>query len=250
MRAMVYCAGLGTRLAPLTFATPKPALLVRGRPLIASTLDWLAAAGVTQVFANTHHLAAVMKRVLYESLPAGVSLTVSHEPVLLGTGGGLCGARPHFGPVWAHDPLLVVNGDAFIEAEPTLVEDLVRSHAERRPLATLWLSGDPRARELANVDVDDRGAVIRIAGQGIELNTRSTAMTYLGLQVVDDRFIEWLAEHLPASGVGCVKDHGWIPALLAGKPVHGIGLGGITWDIGTPERYAAVNAVPIAAVDS
>jgi NDP-sugar pyrophosphorylase family protein len=242
MRAMVYCAGLGSRLAPLTDVTPKPALPVRGRPLIAHTLEWLGAAGISEVFANTHHLAAVMKRVLRESLPAGMSLTVSHEPVLLGTGGGLCAAKPHFGPVWPHDPLLVVNGDALIEAEPTLAADLVRSHAERRPLATLWLSSDARAQALANVDVDDRGAIVRIAGQGAESAARTTRTTYLGLQVVDDRFIEWVAEHLPSSGVGCVKDHGWIPALQAGHAIDGLDLGGITWDIGTPERYAAVNA--------
>ena len=55
-RAMVLAAGRGTRLAPLTDATPKPLLPVAGRPFLEHILDFLRAAGIREVVLNLHHL--------------------------------------------------------------------------------------------------------------------------------------------------------------------------------------------------
>ncbi|MEM9177217.1 MAG: sugar phosphate nucleotidyltransferase, partial [Myxococcota bacterium] len=56
MRAMILAAGLGTRMAPLSGLRAKPALPVRGRPVVSLLLELLAGAGVREVLVNLHHL--------------------------------------------------------------------------------------------------------------------------------------------------------------------------------------------------
>src|SRR3954469_7317208 len=91
---MILCAGLGTRLRPLTERWPKPAIPLLGAPLFRYTLAVLKRAGVTAVGINTHHLPGVMRQVAQaECDRAGVGLTVVHEPEIQGTGGGIRGLR-------------------------------------------------------------------------------------------------------------------------------------------------------------
>src|SRR5438045_3544442 len=90
MRAMVLCAGLGTRLRPLASELPKPLVPVLDRPLVGYTLAHLARAGVTEVVANAHHLPELLERgFVAEAGLHGLRATVLREPVLLGTGGGI-----------------------------------------------------------------------------------------------------------------------------------------------------------------
>ena len=89
MRGMIVAAGLGSRLSPLTEFYPKPALPIRGIPLIAHGLTYLKSQGVTEVVINTHHLAKVLERTAREWCPKDIKLFFSHEERLLGTGGGI-----------------------------------------------------------------------------------------------------------------------------------------------------------------
>src|SRR5690606_29442941 len=89
MRAMILAAGLGTRMRPLSALRPKPALPVRGLPLVAWPLAALARAGVREAIVNLHHLAGTMRAAAEAWAPPGLRLAFSEEPALLGTGGGL-----------------------------------------------------------------------------------------------------------------------------------------------------------------
>src|SRR5512145_3048846 len=91
---MVLCAGLGTRLRPLTERLPKPAVPLAGLPLVRYPLALLAAAGVRRAVVNLHHLPEAMEAAAREAAAAlGMSLAVSREPVIAGTGGALREAR-------------------------------------------------------------------------------------------------------------------------------------------------------------
>src|SRR5512142_1951390 len=77
---MILCAGLGTRLRPLTARVPKPAVPVCGVPLVRWNVALLAGAGVRRVVVNVHHLAEEMARAaIAAATEAGVSLRVSRE---------------------------------------------------------------------------------------------------------------------------------------------------------------------------
>jgi len=102
---MVLSAGLGTRLRPITNEKPKALVTVQGRTLLDRALDHLESVGVKRAVVNTHHKAEMIERHLAgRKTPA---ITISHEPVLLDTGGGIANALPHLG-----EPFFAVNSDA------------------------------------------------------------------------------------------------------------------------------------------
>src|SRR3546814_15977787 len=88
MKALIFSAGLGERMRPLTDTTPKPLLMAGGKPLIAWHLEKLAALGVREVVVNVSWLAAQFPRVLGDGARWGPRIEYSQEgPVPLETGG-------------------------------------------------------------------------------------------------------------------------------------------------------------------
>lgn len=101
---MLFAAGRGTRMAPLTDRMPKPLIPVAGRPLIDRALDLARAGGARRIVVNTHHLGGQIA----DHLAGADDITLSPEAELLETGGGLRLARPLLGP----GPVLTLNPDA------------------------------------------------------------------------------------------------------------------------------------------
>ena len=104
-KAMVFAAGLGTRMRPLTDNLPKPLLEVAGRTILERILDRLEKAGVEEAVVNTHYFADQVEAKLARRRRPKILL--SHEDDLLETGGGVAKALPLLGP----GPFYVVNGD-------------------------------------------------------------------------------------------------------------------------------------------
>lgn len=124
MKAMVFAAGHGTRLKPLTDTRPKALVEVGGVTLLEITLKRLAAAGMREVIVNTHHLGDQIRSFIASRSPESFGLwriAISHEDKLLGTGGGLKKASWFFDdtmPFIAHnvDVLSDIDLAAFITA--------------------------------------------------------------------------------------------------------------------------------------
>lgn len=109
MQAMIFAAGLGTRLKPLTDTMPKALVRVGGEPLIRRVADKLAAAGTKRIVVNVHHFAGQIKDYLAANPQEGVETLVSDETAaLLDTGGGIKKARPLF---CNDSPILIHNVD-------------------------------------------------------------------------------------------------------------------------------------------
>ena len=89
MKAMVFAAGLGTRLRPLTDDRPKALVEVAGRTMLEITLSRLRAFGIREVIVNVHHFAEMVIDYLKANNNFGMRIEVSREEVLLDTGGGL-----------------------------------------------------------------------------------------------------------------------------------------------------------------
>jgi MurNAc alpha-1-phosphate uridylyltransferase len=113
---MLLAAGRGERLRPLTDHTPKPMLLVRGKPLIVWHLERLARAGVREVVINLSWLGDSIRQALGDGARYGVRIQYSEEPAgALEVGGGIARALPLLGSA----PFLVVNGDTFTDLDFT-----------------------------------------------------------------------------------------------------------------------------------
>lgn len=106
---MIFAAGLGTRLKPLTDTMPKALVRVGGEPLIKRVIMNLAAAGVDRIVVNVHHFAGQIIDYLKDNDNFGLDIRISDETAgLLETGGGIKKAAPLFDRT---DPILIHNVD-------------------------------------------------------------------------------------------------------------------------------------------
>ena len=134
MKALIFAAGLGERMRPLTDTTPKPLLAVAGKPLIEWHLEKLAACGVREVVVNTSWLAQQFPQALGDGARWGLRIVYSYEGTTpLETGGGMLHALPLLGDA----PFLLVNGDVWTDT------DFARLPREPAGLAHLVMVDQP-----------------------------------------------------------------------------------------------------------
>lgn len=108
-QAMIFAAGLGTRLKPLTDTMPKALVRVGGQPLLWHVIQKLKAAGYERLVVNVHHFAQQIVDYLKENDNFGLDIRISDETSgLLETGGGIKKALPLFDP---SEPILIHNVD-------------------------------------------------------------------------------------------------------------------------------------------
>lgn len=107
-KAMVFAAGLGTRMRPLTDRIPKPLIKVAGKPMIDHMLDRFETAGVETAIVNVHYLADQIETHLAARDAPKIVISDEREK-LLDQGGGIGKALPLLG----HEPFFVSNTDAF-----------------------------------------------------------------------------------------------------------------------------------------
>jgi N-acetyl-alpha-D-muramate 1-phosphate uridylyltransferase len=109
MKAMIFAAGRGERMRPLTDSCPKPLLKVRGRPLITYHVLNLVRAGITEIVINHSHLGHMIEQELGDGSRYGARIAYSHEPVPLETAGGIVNALHLLG----EEPFVAVSGDIY-----------------------------------------------------------------------------------------------------------------------------------------
>src|SRR5713226_9336311 len=97
MKAMILAAGRGERMRPLSDATPKPLIEVRGKILIARLIEALARSGVREIVINHAHLGHMIEAAIGDGRQLGVAIRYSHEAEALETAGGIAKALPLLG---------------------------------------------------------------------------------------------------------------------------------------------------------
>jgi len=177
---MILAAGLGTRMAPLSEWRPKPALPVRGVPLVGYLLELLRVNGVTEVILNVHHGAEVVREAAERCCPAGIALSFSEERQLLGTGGGILRAAPF---LRESETSLVVSGDMVLDTD---LKSLIATHREREDAATLLLRADKRSKEFGPVGLDDDNSVRQI-GNDFDLGGSTSLGLFTSVRVFASR---------------------------------------------------------------
>ncbi|MGI6574017.1 MAG: nucleotidyltransferase family protein [Fermentimonas sp.] len=132
MKAMVFAAGLGTRLKPLTDSMPKALVPVAGKPLLQHTIEKLKASGFNEVIINVHHFANQIIDFMRRNDNFGIRIEFSNESEkLLDTGGGIKRASWFFND---GQPFLIHNVDILSNID---LCELMKQHRESNSAATL-----------------------------------------------------------------------------------------------------------------
>ena len=234
MEAVLLVGGQGTRLRPLTIATPKPMLPVAGVPCTTHQIARAREAGVTRVVLGTSYRAEVFSDHYGDGEALGVELVYVTEDEPLGTGGAIRNVadRLSSGP---DDPVLVFNGDILSGLD---IAGLVRHHVEHDADVTLYLTrvDDPRAYGLVPTDAD--GAVTSF----LEKPTRDEDIVTDQINAGCYVFRRSVIDEIPAGRVVSVERETFPGLLAAGRRVLGVVDDGYWLDLGTPLAFVQGSA--------
>lgn len=229
MKALIFAAGLGERMRPLTDRTPKPLLHAGGKPLIVWHLEKLAAIGVSEVVINTSWLAEQFPSVLGDGSRWGLRLAYSYEgPVPLETGGGMRRALDLLGG----EPFLAINGDIWT--------DFDFSHLPPAP------EGDAHLVMVENPVQHPQGDFV-LRDDGQLLAEGGARLTFSGIGLYRPRLLhEWRSVIGDAPGVDAQPPRFKLAPLLRAAMTEGRISGqhhcGRWTDVGTPQRLAQLDS--------
>jgi MurNAc alpha-1-phosphate uridylyltransferase len=231
MKAMIFAAGRGERMRPLTDNCPKPLLKVRGRPLIVWHILNLVRAGITEIVINHAHLGHMIEEALGDGKQLGASIAYSAEGTALETAGGIAKARH----LLDDQPFVAIAGDiycphfAFEQVKTALQDNDVwgNPHAlDKRDVAWLYLVKNPAH----NLKGDFALNSFSVANEG------EPRHTFSGIGVYRPEIFDSIQPGQSAQIAPILRQY------AARGQVGGELYRGEWTDVGTPERLAQLNA--------
>jgi MurNAc alpha-1-phosphate uridylyltransferase len=233
MKALIFAAGRGERMRPLTDATPKPLLAAGGKRLIEWHLEKLAALGIEEVVINTSWLAERFPAALGDGAQWGLRIHYSYEgPTPLETGGGMWNALPLLGDASGSDEaFLLVNGDVWTDF------DFAGLPKQPEALAHLVMVDRPPQATHGDFALEADG-VVRADGEH--------RLTYSGIGVYRPQLFDgWrdiVCEPIIVDGKPKFPLAPILRAHMAEGGIRGEHHRGRWTDVGTPQRLAALDA--------
>jgi len=226
---MILAAGTGTRLLPLTNLRPKPLFPIYTIPLVSLIITQLKGIGVKDIIINTHHLHQHISNYFRENTPADVNITLSHEPSLLGTGGGIKNVE-YF---WDDQPFIVVNGDSIHTID---LDAAYHYHLTSGNLATLVLHTYPRYH---HVEIDQEKRIVGIRGERVkEISTPTYLRAFTGIHIISPLLLREISPRCYADIITIYRN-----LIAQGMKVCGYHVENHYWrDIGTPEDYHHIHS--------
>lgn len=193
MKALVFAAGIGSRLKPFTLSHPKALAEVGGIPMLERVIVKLRDAGVDEIVVNVHHFASQIVDFLEEKNDFGITIHISDESdLLLDTGGGMLKARRWLD---GNEPFIVHNADIFTDFD---IREMVSKHIETKADATLLVATRNTSRYLF-FDSRLRGWMNLSTGEarptGFMPTESMTPYAFGGVHVVSPKIFENLANY-------------------------------------------------------
>lgn len=237
MKAMVFAAGRGERLRPLTENTPKALVPVAGRPMIEYPLLLLRHYGIREIIINVHHLGQKIEKYLGDGRKLGLKLAYSEERDLLDTGGGLFHARG----LLEGETFAVINCDVLIDLP---LEDVLHQHRRDGATATLVLREDPRADSFGPIETSPDCRIQKFLHHDspeAALAPRMNKFMFTGVQILEPTIFRYM-EGERAAKFG-ITTSTYPKMLLEGERLFGFPFAGFWQDLGTAERIREAEAM-------
>jgi NDP-sugar pyrophosphorylase family protein len=202
MKALILCAGFGTRLRPLTDFTAKPLVKVLGIPVVEYTLNLLEQSGVNEVYINRHHFPKQFEGI---KIPKNMKVTFSIEEKILGTLGGILSFEKYL----AKEDFIVINGDILFSLD---LDDLILKHKRKKNIGTMVVK--ERGTKDTPVFVDVFSNVVSIGG---DLGDVYKKYMFAGVQVLSPEFFDIVQRKEPPT---CIVRDFYIPYIRSGGHIN------------------------------
>lgn len=230
MKAMIFAAGRGERMRPLTDECPKPLLKVRGRPLILWHILNLVRAGITDIVINHAHLGHMIEEALGDGSKYGARIAYSAEGTALETAGGIAKARHLLG----EEPFVAIAADIYCpHFDYEQVKDVLKDNdmwgnphpLDKRDVAWLYLVKNPPHHPKGDFALHS----FSIANEG------EPRYTFSGIGVYRMEMFDAIEPGQSAQIAPILREYS-ARGQVGGEVYRG------DWtDVGTPERLAQLN---------
>ena len=194
LKALLFAAGLGTRLKEQTQNRPKALVELSGKPLLQHAIEHLKHFGIEEITINVFHFAEQIISFLKENNSFGVTIHISDERnELLDTGGGLKNAAPF---LKGNEPILIYNVDVISNLD---LNELLKYHQDQKALATLVVRSRETSRYLmfdANLQLTGwknfSNGETRISRE--ESFTDSKPLAFSGIHIIQPKLLDLIIE--------------------------------------------------------
>ncbi|MCL2678717.1 MAG: NDP-sugar synthase [Dehalococcoidia bacterium] len=228
MQAVILVGGLGTRLRPLTWHTPKALVPVLNRPFLEHALLRLKSHGVGEVVLAISNLADEVERCLGDGSYLGMKISYAHEKTAQGTAGAVKNAAELI-----KGTFFVLNGDIFTDLDYTAMLDF---HRHRQASVTIALTPVEDPTQYGLVETTPEGRVKRFLEKP-GWNEITTNMINAGTYVMEPEVLDLIPSAMEYS-----FERQLFPEMLAGdKAVFAFPSAGYWIDIGSPAKYRQLN---------
>lgn len=193
MKAMIFAAGLGTRMKPLTDTMPKALVPVNGVPLLEMVIRRLIYFGIKDIIINVHYMAEKIEAFLLEENNFGINIVLSDErEKILETGGGLKKAQ------WFFDdkrPFLVCNTDILCDIN---IRELKAQHARNQSIATLAVQKRTTSRYLLFDEKNNLSGWLNTKSGEVKLSRNESKklqmLAFSSFQILETKIFDYLPE--------------------------------------------------------
>ena len=241
MKAMIFAAGLGTRLRPLTDNMPKALVPVAGKPMLQHVIERMKAAGFNEITINIHHFGEQIIDFVQANQQFGITIHISDERnELLDTGGGIKKARPFLD---GNEPFLVHNADILTDVN---LHKLYQHHLTNNADATLLVSQRNTSRYLLFDDGNRlKGWINKTTGevkpQGFSYNENELSeLAFGGIHVISPRLFHLLESEQWQGKFSIIP---FYLSICRKARIQGFSTEGYQWfDIGKPDTLALAEA--------
>ncbi len=219
--AILLVGGMGTRMQPLTFTTPKPMLKVVGIPFTEHQIVKAREAGVKEIVLATSFMAEIFEPYFGNGEKFGIRISYAVEESALGTGGAIRNAASK---LTGTGPVVIFNGDVLSSHD---LSEQMTFHSEKRADATLYLTEVPDARAFGVVELDNEKKILSF---NEKMENPPTNMINAGCYIFNRDVIE----SIPTGKVVSVERETFPTLLQNGGRLFGFVDSGYWLDIGNP----------------
>ncbi len=246
VKGMIFAAGIGSRLRPITDVMPKAMVDVGGKPMLRRVIDKFVGAGISEIVVNVHHFAdMIVDYLTKECGDCGATLLVSDErDLLLDTGGGLLAAAPLLKDA---DAIVIHNADILSDSS---IDLLVAYHAYRGGIATLMTDPmrESSRRLLFDSDLRLHGRLNISSGKTTPAGLDSEAYqkaAFSGIHVVDPGIFQELKDYSRHIDTTIFSITDFYAERCENLPIYGyVAERPSTWfDVGRPEALEKARAL-------